>query len=116
MPESHVEAEELIEAPPADDASYAAARGRVIRAYLRVLARARQAGFRLEPSLTPREIEGRVRRPETALAVLTGLFMDARYGPDEPGPEAVGRAEAASREICLGLRVRPRSARRRRLL
>jgi hypothetical protein len=116
MPESHVEAEELIEAPRADDARYAPARGRVIRAYLRVLARARQAGFRLEPSLTPREIEGRVRRPEMELRVLTGLFMDARYGPSEPGPEAVVRAEATSREICSTLPARPRRTRLRRPL
>jgi hypothetical protein len=116
MPESHVEAEELIEGSPADDAQYPAASGRVIQAYLRVLTRARDAGFRLERSLTPREIESRVRRAETALRLLTALFMDARYGPDEPGPEAVDRAEAASHEICSSLDARPRPARRRRLL
>jgi hypothetical protein len=116
MPESHVEAEELIEAPPADDARYAPARGQVIRAYLRVLACARRAGFRLERSLTPREIQARVRRPERELAVLTGLFMDARYGPGEPGPEAVVQAEAVSRVICSSLPVRPRPSRRGRLL
>jgi hypothetical protein len=114
MPESHVEAEELIETAPADDAQYPAASDRVIRAYLRVLTRARDAGFQLERSLTPREIEGRVRRPETALRLLTALFMDARYGPDEPGAEAVERAKATSDEICSSLDARPRPARRRR--
>jgi hypothetical protein len=59
--------------------------------------------------LTPREIEGRVRRPEEPLEVLTGLFMDARYGPDEPGDESVHRAEVASRTVIesLGRRRRP---------
>jgi hypothetical protein len=111
MPEMHVEAEEVLEAPPGGDAHYAAARGQVIRAYLRVLSHAREAGFRLERSLTPREIEGRLRRPEAALGVLTALFMDARYGPDDPGPEEVGRAEEASRDICSTLRDRPRAGR-----
>jgi len=113
MTESHVLAEEILE-PVFDDVCYAAGRGRVIRAYLRFLARAREAGFRLEWHLTPREIQGRLGRVEDGLAALTGLFMDARYGPDEPAPEAIRRAEAASRAICAGLRpsrVRPRPAR-----
>jgi hypothetical protein len=103
MAVSHVEAEEILEAGAPGDPRYAAARGRVIRAYLRFLGRARDAGFRLELSLTPREIEGRVRRPGAPLDLLTGLFMDARYGPDEPGPERVRQAEAASRAVCSGL-------------
>jgi Domain of unknown function (DUF4129) len=103
MAVSHVEAEEILEARAPGDPRYAAARGRVIRAYLRFLGRAREAGFRLDLSLTPREIEGRVRRPEAPLDLLTGLFMDARYGPDEPGPEGVRQAEAASRAVCAGL-------------
>jgi hypothetical protein len=115
MPESHVEAEELLEAPPDSKLRYTATRDHVIQAYLRVLARARDAGVRLDRSLTPREIESRVRRPEAELRLLTALFMDARYGADELDPEAVDRAETASREICSSLRVRPRPARRRRL-
>jgi hypothetical protein len=103
MEETHVEAEEPLEPPSIDDARYLPARTRVIRAYLRFLWRARRAGFRLEPHLTPREIEGHVRRPTEPLGLLTGLFMDARYGPDEPTPDAVHHAEAASRAICAGL-------------
>jgi hypothetical protein len=80
----------------------------VIRAYLRFLARAGQAGLRLERTLTPREIQDRVRQPQDPLRALTSLFMDARYGPDEPAPEAVLRAEAASRDVCSRLRVRLR--------
>jgi len=112
LPESHVLAEEILEPPNPHDPRYAPARGRVIRAYLRFLARASQAGLHFERSLTPREIEDRVQKPRDPLSVLTGLFMDARYGPDEPAPEAVLRAEAASRDVCSRLTVRPRARRR----
>jgi hypothetical protein len=112
LPDSHVLAEEVLEPTAPDDPRYAPARGRVIRAYLRFLAGAGQAGLRLERTLTPREIQDRVRQPEDPLRALTGLFMDARYGPDEPAPQAVLRAEAASRDVCSSLRVRPRASRR----
>jgi hypothetical protein len=108
MEETHVEAEEVLEVPELDDPRYAAARGRVIRAYVRFLTRARRRGLRLEPFLTPKEIERRVRRPEGPLEVLTGLFMDARYGPDEPGEETVRRAGEASRAVIDSLRRRRR--------
>jgi Domain of unknown function (DUF4129) len=111
--ESRVEAEEALEPDAFEDARYAPARGRVIRAYLRFLSRAREAGFRLEPHLTPREIQDRVRRPEDPIDRLTRLFMDARYGPDEPGAEAVRSAEAASRAACAQVHARPRTRRRR---
>jgi hypothetical protein len=110
--ETHVEAEEVLEPESYEDARYGPSRGRVVRAYLRFLARAREAGFRLERHLTPGEIQDRVRRPADPLAVLTDLFLDARYGPDEPSAEAVHRAEAESRAVCAGLRILPRSARR----
>jgi hypothetical protein len=109
MPETHVEAEELLEGPPDSEGLYAPARERIIRAYVRVLARARAVGLRLDTSLTPREIEARLRRPEAALDTLTGLFMDARYGPEEPDGAAVDRAEMAAREV-----VASRLRRRRR--
>jgi hypothetical protein len=109
LPESHVLAEELIEPPGADDPRYAPARGRIIRAYLRFLRSAGEAGVRVERHLTPREIEGRVRRPEAPLRSLTALFMDARYGPDEPPPDAVTRAERAERDLSTDLRLRPRT-------
>ena len=114
--ESRVEAEELLEPATFDEARYEPARGRVIRAYLRFLSRAREAGFHLERHLTPREIQDRVRRPEDPLSVLTGLFMDARYGPDEPASEAVRSAEAAAGAVCAQLRVRPGTGRRRRTI
>ncbi len=109
LPESHVLAEELIEPPGADDPRYAPARGRIIRAYLRFLRGAGEAGVRVERHLTPREIEGRVRRPAEPLRSLTALFMAARYGPHEPAPDAVASAERASRDVCSDLRLRPRA-------
>jgi hypothetical protein len=116
--ESRVEAEELVEPATFDEARYAPLRGRVIHTYLRFLACAREAGLRLERHLTPHEIQDRVRRPEDPLSLLTRLFMDARYGPDEPGSEAVRSAEAASRVVCAELRVRRLMARppRRRVV
>jgi hypothetical protein len=108
LPESHVLAEEILEPTAPDDPRYAPARGRVIRAYLRFLTRAGEAGLRLERHLTPREIQDRVRLPEDPLRTLTRLFMDARYGPDEPAPDAVARAERASRDVCSSLSVRRR--------
>jgi hypothetical protein len=113
LAESRVEAEELLEPRDPFDARYTPSRGRVIRAYLRFLARAREAGFRLERNLTPPEIQDRVRQPEDALATLTRLFMDARYGPDEPASQAVRQAEAAASEVCSNLRGRPRLVRPR---
>ena len=80
---------------------------------MRFLARARDAGHRLERHLTAREIQDLVRAPDAPLALLTSLFMDARYGPDDPATETVLEAEAASRAACSGLRVLPRTARRR---
>ena len=112
--ESRVEAEEPLDPATLGEARYAPARGRVIRAYLRFLSHARHAGFRLERHLTPREIQDRVRRPEDPLSSLTDLFMDARYGPDEPDAEAVRGAEAASRAVCAHLRGGPRVGPRRR--
>jgi hypothetical protein len=107
--EGRVEAEELLEPAALDEARCGPARGRIIRAYLRFLSRARETGLRLGRHLTPREIQDRVGGPEEGLGALTRLFMDARYGPDEPGSEAVRSAEAASRTVCSRLRARPRS-------
>jgi hypothetical protein len=108
LAETQVVAEELLDPPSLDDARYSAPRGRVIRAYLRFLARAREAGLRLDRCLTPREIERRVVRPEQPLDQLTALFMDARYGPVEPSPDAVRLADAASSAVCATLRRRRR--------
>ena len=96
------------ELPPLDDSRYGASRGRVIRAYLTFLSRARDAGYEIAAHLTPGEIELRVRQPEGPLAELTGVFLDARYGPDEPSAEAVRIAESSTRTLTAFLARRPR--------
>jgi hypothetical protein len=106
--ETQVEAEELLEAPLLDESRYGAARGRVIRAYLTFLSRARDAGYEIAAHLTPGEIERRVGQPEAPLADLTGVFLDARYGPDDPSSEAVGIAERSARDLSAFLARRPR--------
>jgi hypothetical protein len=110
--EGRVEAEELLEPAGLDEPPCGPARRRIVNAYLRFLFRARETGFRLERHLTPREIRDRVGGPEGTLPSLTRHFMDARYGPDEPSPDAVRSAEAASRAVCSRLRGRPRAERR----
>jgi hypothetical protein len=106
--EVQVEAEELVEAPPLDESRYGAARGRVIRAYLTFLSRARDAGHEIAAHLTPGEIQLRVGQPEGPLAELTGVFLDARYGPDEPSNEAVRLAERSTQALSAFLARRPR--------
>lgn len=106
--ETQVESEELLEAPRLDESRYGAARGRVIRAYLTFLSRARDAGYEIAAHLTPGEIQLRVRQPEAPLAELTGVFLDARYGPDEPSNEAVRIAERSTHALSAFLARRPR--------
>jgi hypothetical protein len=40
------------------------------------------------------------------VSMLTGLFMDARYGPDEPLDDDVRAAERASEQAISALRAR----------
>lgn len=106
--ETQVESEELLEPPPLDESRYGAARGRVIRAYLTFLSRATDAGYEIAAHLTPGEIQLQVRQPEAPLAQLTAVFLDARYGPDEPSNEAVRIAERSTRDLGAFLARRPR--------
>jgi hypothetical protein len=111
--ETLVVAEEDLEPERQDDSRYGPGRGRVILAYVRFLSRARHLGHEIGLSLTPREIEGRLPAAAPPLALLTTAFMDARYGPDEPPPDGIRAAEAASRELQRTLgpqRKRRRSA------
>jgi hypothetical protein len=91
-----VEAEELIDPPAREATAYRGARERVIRAYVSVLARARQVGCELPPQLTAGEIEARLREG-APMRELTEAFADARYGPDEPsGANAVAAERLAA--------------------
>jgi hypothetical protein len=104
--DSHQVLEEPLHPPPPEEGVYGTPQARVIRAYVRFLARAREAGLKLPGHQTPREIEGRVREPRQPLALLTGLFMDARYGSSQPTAEEVRDAERAAHALVVSLRGR----------
>lgn len=107
-PDVEFQVDEALPEAALADAAYAGPRGRIVRAYLRVLGRAREAGFRLRPHHTAREIEAALREPARPLRELTRHFMDARYGPDEPEGAAVAAAEGAASELLAVLRPRRR--------
>jgi len=95
--------EVLPEPPPPARREYRGRRGRIVRAYVNVLARAREAGFRSRPSETPRDIAVHLPAPSGPLGALTELFVGARYGPDEPSEEQAAAAERAGRAVAAGL-------------
>jgi hypothetical protein len=95
--------EPLPEAGPAAHRDYTGRRGRIVRAYVGMLARAHDAGFRSRPSQTPRDIAARLSAPAAALATLTDLFVGARYGPDEPSEDQALAAEKAARTVAARL-------------
>jgi hypothetical protein len=95
--------EPLPKAPPPARRDYRGRRGRIVRAYVDVLARARETGFRSRPSLTPRDIAAHLPAPAGPLGTLTDLFVGARYGPDEPSEQQALSAERAAQAIAAGL-------------
>jgi hypothetical protein len=88
--------EETLPRPPSHRRLYPGSRGRIVRAYLRVLSQAPRFGLRLRASLTPSQIAAYLRQPAAAVATLTTLFLRARYGPEEPGDADAFTAEAAA--------------------
>jgi len=108
----HMEAEELLEPARADTTAYGGARERVIRAYVGVVGRARDAGCEIPPHLAPREIEQRVREG-APMSELTALFRAARYGPEAPAGTGVSAAEHTARIVTAAL-ARRRPSRRGR--
>jgi hypothetical protein len=96
--------EPLPEPAPLAAREYRGHRGRIVRAYVAVLARARDAGFRARPSQTPRDLAALLPGPPAPLSALTELFVGARYGPDEPTEEQALAAERASNAIAASLR------------
>jgi hypothetical protein len=100
--------EALPEPPPLARRDYRGRRGRIVRAYVDVLAHARDTGFRSRPSLTPRDIAAHFPAPAGPMGTLTDLFVGARYGPDEPSEEQALTAERAGQAIAVGLRKKKR--------
>jgi hypothetical protein len=95
--------EALPEPAPLAPRGYRGRRGRIVRAYVGVLARAGEAGFRSRPSQTPRELATLLPAPSAPLSALTDLFVAARYGPDEPSEQQALAAEKAARTVSVGL-------------
>ena len=95
--------EALAEPPPLVRRDYHGRRGRIVRAYVQVLARARDVGFLWRPSQTPRDIAAHLPAPSGPLDALTELFVGARYGPDEPSEEQAVAAERAGQAVRAGL-------------
>lgn len=103
-------AEEALPEPPSlARREYRGPRGRIVRAYVGVLARARETGFRSRPSQTPRDIATLLPAPAAPLATITDLFVGARYGPDEPSEEQAAAAERAAATVVAGLGRRDRA-------
>jgi hypothetical protein len=96
-----------------DAAALPGPRGRVVRAYLLLLARAARLGFARRPDWTPREYANVLRAPGAPLDRLTRVFMDARYGDAEPGEAEADAAEAAAGEVLADLQRRRRPVRPR---
>lgn len=104
-------AEELLpERPTRDAIRYDGRRGGVVRAYVRFLSAAAESLLRRRPEQTPAEIAAELAAAGPALPRLTALFQDARYGPGEPGDDAVAEAEALSQGLLAWLESRPESA------
>ena len=103
LPLEHGIEEALAKPPPPVRPNYHGRRGRIVRAYVEVLARARDAGFRSRPSQTPRDIAAHLPAPSGPLGALTELFVGARYGPDEPSEEQAVAAERAGQAVTAGL-------------
>jgi hypothetical protein len=99
--------EALPEPPPRARREYRGRRGRIVRAYVSVLARARESGFRPRPSQTAWDIAAQLPAPAAPLGRLTELFVRARYGPDEPSEEQARAAEHAGHVIAAGLKKKP---------
>jgi Domain of unknown function (DUF4129) len=106
-----VEDEVLPEARPSRRALIPGARGAVVRAYVTFLAAAARLGRPRPADATPAEYAVSLGRV-AGLSRLTELFMDARYGPDEPLPQSVAAAETAADDAIRDIR-NPKSLSRR---
>lgn len=99
-------AEEVLEpearATPAD---YAGPRGRIVRAYVWFLRQSARLAMRRRPHQTAREYQAQLREPAAPLAMLTDLFVSARYGPDEPREDEALAAERAASAVVAALRA-----------
>jgi hypothetical protein len=85
-------------------------RGAVVRAYLLFLRGAARLGRPRPAHATPVEYAASLGHVD-ALAQLTAIFMDARYGPDDPPAESAAAAEACAAHALADIAARPRAGR-----
>jgi hypothetical protein len=77
-------------------------RARIVGAYVAFLRAAARIGRARRPDATPLEF-ARSLPTLAGLPRLTEIFMDARYGPDEPSEQSVAAAERAADDSVRGL-------------
>ncbi len=93
---------------------YPGRRGKVVRAYLRLLGAAERAGFARRPDETAAEFARALDEPRAPLAATTDAFERARYSALEVGDGDVARAERDVAAVVDHLQRRP--PRRRRVV
>jgi hypothetical protein len=91
---------------------YPGRRGKIVRAYLQLLAAAERAGFARKPDETPAEFARALDDPRAPLASATDAFERARYSALELGDADVARAERDVAAVVEHLQHRPRRRRR----
>ena len=102
-----IEDEPLPYPAPSRGAAIPGSRGDVVRAYLAFLRVAARRGRPRRGSATPLEYAASLGRV-AGLPLLTTLFMDARYGAEDPPLESVAAAEKASAQAVRDLAARGR--------
>ncbi|PYQ43542.1 MAG: hypothetical protein DMF77_09500, partial [Acidobacteria bacterium] len=100
-----VEDEALPDVGPSRRAVMPGSRGAVVRAYVAFLGTAARLGRPRRPDLTPLEYASSLGGV-AGLERLTELFMDARYGPEDPRPESVAAAETAAAQALRDVTAR----------
>ncbi len=73
-------------------------RVRIVKLYVRTLEQLARLGVRRRPDQTPLEVSARMA-PEEAARELTGVFMQARYGPGEPSEADFDRASRSGAAV-----------------
>jgi hypothetical protein len=87
--------------------TYAGRRGRIVRAYLRLLRAAEELGFPRRPDETPVEFASALGEPREALAEATEVFLRARYGPFDLTGGDVAQADRSAAAVLSHLKRHP---------
>jgi hypothetical protein len=88
-------------------AGYSGRRGRVVRAYLRLLRAAEEVGFPRRPDETPAEFAAALAEPKSPLTEATEVFLRARYGPFDLTAADVAQADRSTAAVVAHLDGHP---------